>query len=234
MLLKELLNIAETVGTVVLYILIALSVLSMAIAIERIVYYARRRVDATALGRALSARLRERDFMGARSLLEGSPSVEAQVIGEALGWIDRGTESMHEVIEGALREKKKEYEWGLLFLGTLGNNAPFVGLFGTVLGIVNSFRELSGATGNNGQMGNVMGGVAEALVATAIGILVAIPAVVAYNWFSKKSSDIEDNVATLTNYLFAELKSAPVVHSHHGANAVSLQNEAPLTASTAA
>ena len=233
MLLKELLNIAETVGTTVLYILIALSVISMAITIERIVYYARRRVDPTALGRSLTARLREKDLIGARALLDGSRSVEAQVMREALAWVDRGPDSLHEVVEAALREKKKEYEWGLLFLGTLGNNAPFVGLFGTVLGIVNSFRELSSATGNGGQMGNVMGGIAEALVATAIGILVAIPAVVAYNWFAKKSSDIEDNVATLTNYLFAELKSLPKAHGHNGERAMSIQTEAPLAASAA-
>ena len=232
MLLKELLNIAETVGTVVLYILIALSVVSMAIAFERIVYFARRRVDATVLGRALAAKLHEKDLSGARSLLEGSRAVEAQVMLEALGWVDRGTASVHEVIEAALREKKKEYEWGLLFLGTLGNNAPFVGLFGTVLGIVNSFRELSNASGNTGQMGNVMGGVAEALVATAIGILVALPAV--YNWFSKKSGELEDNVATITNYVFAELKSLPTTHPHYTQAAVSTENEAPLSAPTVA
>jgi biopolymer transport protein TolQ len=234
MLLKELLNLAETIGTVVLYLLIALSVASLAIAIERLVYYGRRRVDASQLGRALADRVRAKDLVGARLLLDASPSVEAAVLREALGWLDRGTDSVHEVIEAALRERKKEYERGLLYLGTLGNNAPFVGLFGTVLGIVNAFRELSAATGNNGQMGNVMGGIAEALVATAIGILVAIPAVVAYNWFSKKSGEIEDNVATLTNYLFAELKSTHPPAHHHGQSAVSTLTETPLTAPSVA
>jgi biopolymer transport protein ExbB/biopolymer transport protein TolQ len=160
--------------------------------------------------------------------------VEAAVLREALPWLDRGPDALHEVVEGALREKKKEYEWGQLFLGTLGNNAPFVGLFGTVLGIVNSFKELAQATGGGGQMGNVMGGISEALVATAVGILVAIPAVVAYNWFSKKSSEIEDNVATLTNHLFAELKSLHHPAPHHAAGAVSTHHETPVTASSAA
>lgn len=214
MLIKQLLNIAETVGTAVLYLLIALSVLSLAITIERLVYFLRRRVDANALGKALAARLREKDLAGMRALLEGSRSVEAAVMLEALPWLERGPDSLHEVVEASLREKKGEYEWGLLFLGTLGNNAPFVGLFGTVLGIVNSFRELASATGGGGQMGNVMGGISEALVATAVGILVAIPAVVAYNWFSRKASDIEDHVATLTNYLFAELKSQHTAPLH--------------------
>ena len=231
MLIKELLNIAETVGTAVLYLLIALSVLSLAITIERLVYYLRRRVDAASLGKALAARLREKDLAGMRTLLEGSRSVEAAVMREALPWLERGPDSLHEVVEAALREKKGEYEWGLLFLGTLGNNAPFVGLFGTVLGIVNSFKELASATGGGGQMGNVMGGISEALVATAVGILVAIPAVVAYNWFSRKASDIEDHVATLTNYLFAELKALHAAHPH---GLASLHVEAPAPASSAA
>ena len=139
MLIKELLNIAETVGTAVLYLLIALSVLSLAITIERLVYYLRRRVDAASLGKALAARLREKDLAGMRTLLEGSRSVEAAVMREALPWLERGPDSLHEVVEAALREKKGEYEWGLLFLGTLGNNAPFIGLFGTVLGVIKAF-----------------------------------------------------------------------------------------------
>jgi biopolymer transport protein ExbB/biopolymer transport protein TolQ len=233
MLIKQLLNIAEVVGTAVLYVLIVLSVVSLAITIERLVYFLRRRVDAAALGKALAGKLREKDLMGMRTLLEGSITVEAAVMLEALPWVDRGPDALAEVVAGALREKKKEYERGLVFLGTLGNNAPFVGLFGTVLGIVNSFRELAAATGGGGQMGNVMGGISEALVATAVGILVAIPAVVAFNWFSKQSSDIEDNVATLLNLLLAELK-ATHGPTHHGQSAVSTLTETPVTTSTAA
>ncbi len=80
--------------------------------------------------------------------------------------------------------RRKKFEAGLLFLGTLGNNAPFIGLFGTVLGIVTAFRELG--ANSMGAMGNVMSGIAEALIATAVGILVALPAVVFYNVFQKK------------------------------------------------
>ena len=204
--INQLMNVSEGIGAAVLWVLIALSVGSMGITIERFVYFSRRKIDASALGRKLAARLAAKDLEGARKLLAGSLSVEAVVMKEALDWVDRGTESLREVIEGTLREQKKEYERGLLYLGTLGNNAPFVGLFGTVLGIVSAFKELGNA-GASGQMGNVMGGIAEALVATAIGIIVAIPAVVAFNYFQKRAGEIEENVATLTNYLFAQLKS---------------------------
>ena len=82
----------------------------------------------------------------------------------------------------AVRRNRPQVEVGLLFLGTLGNNAPFIGLFGTVLGIMTSFRQLGSAQGASG-MDNVMGSIGEALTATAIGILVALPAVIGYNIF---------------------------------------------------
>jgi biopolymer transport protein ExbB/TolQ len=97
-----------------------------------------------------------------------------------------------------------------VFLGTLGNNAPFVGLFGTVLGIIVAFRELSsaaaGVAGGTGNMNNVMSGIAEALVSTAIGILVAVPAVIFFNIFQKKAVAIEDNVGALGNAVVAFMK----------------------------
>jgi biopolymer transport protein ExbB/biopolymer transport protein TolQ len=228
--MTQLMNVAEQIATTVLYLLIALSVLSMAIAIERLIYFSQRKVDATALGRELAKRLASGDLEGARAQLKDSKAVEAFVMTEALGWVDRGVDSVREVIEGSLREKKKEYERGLLYLGTLGNNAPFVGLFGTVLGIVSAFKELGNA-GASGQMGNVMSGIAEALIATAIGILVAIPAVVAFNYFQKRAGDVEENVATLTNYLFAQMKSTGPVASHHTGNgAVATHAERPTSA----
>ena len=73
---------------------------------------------------------------------------------------------------------------GLGFLATIGSTAPFIGLFGTVVGIINAFRNIA-ATGSGG-MSVVSGGIAEALVSTALGIFVAIPAVVAFNHFTGK------------------------------------------------
>jgi biopolymer transport protein ExbB len=80
--------------------------------------------------------------------------------------------------------ERARLEKNLSFLGTLGNNAPFVGLFGTVIGIVEAFEHLgSSSEGLSGQGGNqlVMAAIAEALVSTAVGIAVAIPAVFAFN-----------------------------------------------------
>ena len=77
-------------------------------------------------------------------------------------------------------------------MGSTGSNAPFIGLFGTVLGIIKAFADLANATDEAAS--SVMAGISEALVATAIGLLVAIPAVVLYNYFKQR---IKNNMATL-------------------------------------
>jgi biopolymer transport protein ExbB len=113
-----------------------------------------------------------------------------------------------ELVTSALRDSMSEtliqLKRGLGFLATIGSIAPFIGLFGTVVGIINAFRGIA-ATGSGG-MAAVSGGIAEALVATALGIFVAIPAVVAFNHFTGKLENfhVEMNRASsqLVNCLF--------------------------------
>jgi biopolymer transport protein ExbB/TolQ len=113
-----------------------------------------------------------------------------------------------ELVSSALRDSKAEtliqLKRGLGLLATIGSTAPFVGLFGTVVGIINAFRGIA-ATGSGG-MASVSGGMAEALVATALGILVAIPAVVSFNHFTGRMEafHVEMNRASnqLVNCLF--------------------------------
>jgi biopolymer transport protein ExbB/TolQ len=207
MLVQKLLAIAQVGGQSVLYVLLALSVLSVGLVIERWWYFRKRRIDAALLGRRIVEHLRKGDVEAARELLKQTPGVEAEVLYDALGWYEDGYEAVEQVIAGGTKERRKGYEAGLLFLGTLGNNAPFIGLFGTVLGIVTAFRELAGAAGNTNGMNNVMGGIAEALVATAVGILVALPAVIAYNIFAKKTQDLQENVESIGSLILAQMKS---------------------------
>jgi biopolymer transport protein ExbB/TolQ len=207
MLVQKLLSIAQVSGQAVLYMLLALSVVSIGIILERLVYFARRKIDAAVVGRKVVDYLREGDVDGARGYLSTLPGVEAEVLRDGLSWYADGPDAVAEVLAGGTKERRKGYESGLLFLGTLGNNAPFVGLFGTVLGIVTAFKELAGAAGSSAGMNNVMSGIAEALVATAVGILVALPAVIAYNAFQKKSQDLEENVMSMGNLLLAQMKS---------------------------
>ena len=154
MLVQKLLSIAQVSGQAVLYILLALSVVSIGIILERWVYFARRKIDAAAVGRKVVDYLRDGDVDGARTYLKTLPGVEADVVRDALGWYGDGPDAVAEVLAGGTKERRKGYESGLLFLGTLGNNAPFIGLFGTVLGIVTRVpraRRSGGPTNAHGQ-----------------------------------------------------------------------------------
>src|SRR5215467_9523427 len=130
----------------------------------------------------------------------GDPSASLELV----------TSAIRDSISETLIQLKK----GLGFLATIGSTAPFVGLFGTVVGIINAFRSIA-ATGSGG-MSVVSGGIAEALVSTALGIFVAIPAVVAFNHFTGKieTFHVQMNRASsqLVNRLFKipELKGLDV------------------------
>jgi biopolymer transport protein ExbB/biopolymer transport protein TolQ len=208
MLIDKLVYVAQMGAQAVLYLLMGLSVLSIGVIIERWWYFRRRRVDAVKLSETLGKLLRGGNLAGARAALKGTLAVEAEIVADALDWYDDGPDAVEQILSKAVRQRRKKFEAGLLFLGTLGNNAPFIGLFGTVLGIVTAFRELGQTqAGAASGMGNVMGGIAEALVATAIGILVALPAVIAYNIFQKKGSDVEEGAASLGNVVLAAMKA---------------------------
>jgi len=105
--------------------------------------------------------------------------------------------------------QRMRLERRLAFLGTLGNNAPFIGLLGTVIGIVQAFEKLQNAGAGGGASGpatDVMGAIAEALVATAIGLVVAIPAVAAFNYFQRRIRATLANSEALTHILLAYAK----------------------------
>jgi biopolymer transport protein ExbB/biopolymer transport protein TolQ len=212
LLMQKLVLVASTGATAVLYMLLALSVFSVGVVLERWWYFRKRKLNVVAVGDGLEKQLRAHNVEAARKSLSAVRSVETEILNDALAYYADGPDSLQEIVQKGVRQRRKTFESGLLFLGTLGSNAPFVGLFGTVLGVVAAFKELGAASANmsassGGGMGNVMGGIAEALIATAIGILVAIPAVIAYNLFQKKCNDIEENTAALANQVLAVMKS---------------------------
>jgi biopolymer transport protein ExbB len=112
-------------------------------------------------------------------------SLEGRALAYGLRHVkDHGTNGLAEIFNSFALLERPTLERSLNVLATIGSNAPFVGLLGTVLGIMKAFRDLSqnAASGNEA----VMLGIAEALVATAVGLIVAIPAVIAYNSFSRQ------------------------------------------------
>lgn len=207
MLIEKMVLVAQLGAKVVLYILMALSVISIGVIIERWWYFARRRIDAIALSESLRKLLRAGDLTTARAALKAKRSPATEIVSEALDWYGDGPEAVEQILSKATRDRRAQFEAGLLFLGTLGNNAPFIGLFGTVLGIISAFHELGQNQGGAASgMGNVMSGIGEALVATAVGILVALPAVIAYNVFQKKAADMEEQAAAMGNVVLAALE----------------------------
>ena len=167
----------------VMWLLVLLSVIILAIILERAWYFFRTRTDAAALRSALRAKLSDGDLDGARALLSASPSFEASIAGAGLEAADEGAAAAEERLVGARILAKARMERNLAFVGTVGNNAPFVGLLGTVIGVIRSFQALNESQGQVSE--GLMAEIGEALVATAIGLLVALPAVAAYNYFQR-------------------------------------------------
>jgi biopolymer transport protein ExbB/TolQ len=199
---KYLLKVAMLGSSWVMYVLLALSVASIGAMVERWWFF--RKHGGEALGEALCDLLEQGEPLAAEGLLRRHPSIEARVFLASLRWARGGPDALAAAIDGEMTKRRRELERGMTLLGTLGNNAPFIGLFGTVIGVIVAFADLAEGT-NKIAMDKVMGGIAEALVATGVGLFVAIPAVVAYNIFQKKITDIEDNVASTGKRLSALL-----------------------------
>lgn len=117
----------------------------------------------------------------------------------------------------AALERARLERW-LAYLGTLGNNAPFIGLFGTVIGVIGAFEALGQETAAPSARAGVaaatqvasqavMTSIAEALVATAVGILVALPAVAAFNYFQRRAASLLSGTEVLSNLVLAYLSS---------------------------
>ncbi|HEY3496288.1 MAG TPA: MotA/TolQ/ExbB proton channel family protein [Polyangiaceae bacterium] len=207
MLIERLMRIALFGSEWVLYLLLLLSVVSFSTMLERWFFFRKRRVDLAVLLTDVRKKLEKDDVEGVERLLESNGSFEARIGREALRWARGGADAMSDAVDSEIARAKSELERGTNLLGTLGNNAPFVGLFGTVLGVIIAFHALGDAGGNAGQMGGVMAGIAEALVATGVGLFVALPAVVGYNVIQKRIGEIEAGALALTKLLTAYVKS---------------------------
>ena len=181
MLTESLVKVALLGAEWVLYLLVLLSVLSIALVIERFIVCWRTGRTLTVLETMVLGLAGKID----PASVELKKTAEGKLLeanAEALG---NGAADDHDLMTAQLQGLSNTYRRHLErftpFLGTLGNNAPFIGLFGTVIGVIVAFNALEANV--KGAAADVMGGISEALVATAAGIAVAIPAVVAYNFF---------------------------------------------------
>ncbi len=205
----------------VLYLLVALSVLSVTLMIERTRYYrsASRGLPEfrAELKTLVAAGKYEEAFVKAQARLKsaeatsGALDLETEMVTELMALKKDPSltsrlrpELLNETAQDAVIRAKSDWEKALPLLATIGSNAPFVGLFGTVLGIIQAFHDLSKQAGGTGVQG-VTAGISEALIATAIGILVALPAVVAFNLFQRRVKAAMSSAEALKSYLVGKI-----------------------------
>ena len=198
----------------VMWILLALSVVDLVIIVERVAFLRSVRVDVPKLAAELDALLRGGRVREALERMKASKSAEGAVVVAGLRHADLGPASAEKAMQGAQALQRVRLERGLAVLGTVGNNAPFLGLLGTVIGIIEAFDILGRPTDVAAAAAQaasalapqaIMSSIAEALVATAVGLFVAIPAVAAFNWFQRRIQTVQANTEALGNVVLAHL-----------------------------
>ena len=173
------------VGGFTMYILIACSVLSLAIIMERLVHYrVRSRVKRKAFMSSIAELIRRSDVVNAKELCKRSDTPISNVVGAGLELIGHDEVVLSNAMERQVTIETARLERFTSIIGTIGSTAVYIGLFGTVMGIIRAFQDIAKA--GSGGVSVVISGISEALVCTAAGLCVAVPAVIAYNYFVKK------------------------------------------------
>lgn len=199
----------------VLYLLVILSILSIAVIIERWKFYSRSEQDLNTFRSDLRSAVGSSDWTRVNGLISDrkkklsdssddfeTPLCEA-LLQEKQKSGDLGIPILNELADDSLIRTRNRWEKSLPILATIASNAPFIGLFGTVLGIIQAFHDLS-SQANTG-VHTVTAGISEALVATAVGILVAIPAGAAFNLFQRKVRASVAEAQALKSFLIGQL-----------------------------
>jgi len=196
---KTLIQIVN-MGGIAVYILILCSVISLGVILERLVtYYRVSRLNKTDFLRAIKAEFVSGSAEKALKLCEECDDPVVSVVKAGIKLFDRDEKAVQGAMEREIMVETVKLEKFTSIVGTIGNIAVYIGLFGTVLGIVRSFHNIS-VIGSGG-MPVIIGGVAEALFATAAGLFVAIPAVIFYNYFVRRV----DNFVTDMEYFASEV-----------------------------
>ena len=196
-------------GEAVMWFTVLLSIVSVAVMIERLIFFTTHKDNVRALAADLNKLLLAGDYAAAQKLLENCKGFETRVLRAALEVAPLGKDAVQELALSATKMERLRFERGLAFLGTIGNNAPFVGLFGTVLEIISALYELGTQSGGNVGAGAVMATLSQALAATAIGLLVALPAVAVYNYFNRRVKTLQIGAEALVHVLLAHMSDKP-------------------------
>jgi biopolymer transport protein ExbB len=193
-------------------ILILMSILTVAIVIERLVFFAQQHGDSKGLLKALGAKIAADDMSGALKVTNGEKGMLPRIL--AFG-LQRGTKNRADITDAlsiALMENLNTLERNLGIIGTVAVIAPFVGLTGTVFGIIHAFNDI--AAKGNASPAVVAAGVGEALVTTAAGLVVAVISVVFFNYFKTRIKAYNQEMIVAANQL------AEMLHFHNVGEAI--------------
>ncbi|RPJ01290.1 MAG: MotA/TolQ/ExbB proton channel family protein [Deltaproteobacteria bacterium] len=181
------------IGGFTMYVLLICSFISVTILLERLLYYRKQsRTKRTEFMARIRRALKNGDWERAAEICRDSPAPFSKVVCTGLELQGRPERELSNAMERQVTIETARLEQYTSVVATIGNTAVYIGLFGTVLGIIRAFHDIAAA--GSGGMAIVIGGVAEALVCTATGLFVAIPAVIAYNYFTRRVEHFIDDM----------------------------------------
>jgi len=181
------------IGGFTMYILLFCSLLSITILLERIIYYRKRSQTSRAeFMERLRGVLQKGGIKKALEICKETLSPFSNVVSSGLQLHGHQEREIANAMDREITIETAKLERYISIVGTIGNTAVYIGLFGTVLGIIRAFHDIAAA--GAGGMSIVIGGVAEALVCTAAGLFVAIPAVIVFNYFTRKVGHFVDDM----------------------------------------
>ncbi len=204
--MEALLKMADGAAHGILYLMILASVVSVSIMIER--YFSLKKLSRSSkvIASDFKAMLAEQNLANIQALSKQSDSLESKALGYGLTFVENhGQEGLDDLFNSFKLVERPELEKNLNLLGTIASNAPYIGLLGTVMGIMKAFNDLANAPGQGNEV--VMAGIGHALVSTALGLAVAIPAVVGFNHYQKKVGLVLNNIDAARDLCLAFTKS---------------------------
>ncbi len=205
MLTERIFAVAQIADQVVLWILIILSIISLGMILERFFYLRRIARESGEVRAKIKSALQTHSVEDVESIPKNPDTVEGRALGYAMKHIkDSGSKGLEEAFNSYSLMERPDLERFLSFLATVGSNAPYIGLLGTVLGIMKAFNDLAQSS-DAGQQ-TVMAGISLALVSTAAGLFVAIPAVVSYNYFQRQVRGTLQNLEAVKEVCLAYAK----------------------------
>jgi len=202
--IERLSGLALLGSTLIVCALFGLSIWIIARTVERYSFFRTRKDDIEGLGEELVARLRQGDFGGVDRVLAQSPSIEAALLRPALEWLDAGPDAVEEVINAKSAGNRRELERSLLPLGIIGRQAPWVGGFGAIMGLIGTLHQLEKGPGNF--TSTLAHGISLSLLPAAAGIVVGVAASIAHSTLFDEVLNVDVGVGILSKRLLALLR----------------------------